>query len=57
MKAPPNLTGPQARILMQTLELLIDTLIELYTAVVRQYPAWAEPEPHPDLNFDDEMPF
>lgn len=55
MKAPPNLTGPQARVLIQCLELLIDTLIELYTVTTRAYPNCAEPGP--DLNFDDDLPF
>lgn len=57
MKAPPNLTGPQARVLMQCLELLIDTLIELYTATALAYPASCGSEPQLDLDFDDEMPF
>ena len=57
MKAPPNLTGPQARALMACLELIIDTLIELYTATAQAYPAWCEPGPDFDLKFDDEMPF
>jgi hypothetical protein len=49
MNVPPNLTGPQARVLMQTLELLIDTLIELYTELQRNYDPWGEPEPTDDL--------
>jgi len=57
MKAPPNLTGPQARVLMHCLELLIDTLIELYTATALAYPAWCEPGPDLDLNLDDDLPF
>jgi|GEM_PF-5723542 len=49
MTVPPNLTGPQARVLMQTLELLIDTLIELYTELQRTYHPWGEAEPGEDL--------
>lgn len=51
MNVPPNLTGPQARVVMQLLELLIDTLIELYTSVQREYYPWGEEWP------DDELPF
>ena len=43
MKVPAHLTGEQARVLMQVLELLIDTLIELYTGLQRQYAPWGEP--------------
>ena len=40
VKIPLNFTGREAKIALEILEILIDMLIDLYTALQREYEPW-----------------
>ncbi|MCP5066045.1 MAG: hypothetical protein GY946_05705 [bacterium] len=42
---PFHFTGPEARLAAELLEVLIDTLIDFYAHLSREYADWLEPVP------------
>lgn len=50
MNTLPHLNGPEARLVIDLLELLIDTLIDYRARLIREHHPWGVPA-------DDELPF
>jgi len=53
LKVPLNFDRKEAKIALDVLEILIDTLIELYTALQREYEPWTL-DPDSEFGSDDE---
>lgn len=53
LKIPLNFTRDEAKIALDVLEILIDTLIEVYTALNREYDPWTLDE-DPEFGPEDE---
>lgn len=53
LKVPLNFSRQEAKIALDVLEILIDTLIDLYTALEREYEPWTLDE-DPEFGSDDE---
>ncbi len=51
---PPNLTGPQAAMLIELIDWLVDALIEWQQRLRRAYEPWGE---EPPASWTDEIPF
>lgn len=51
---PPNLTGPQAAMLIELIEWLVDALIEWQQSLRRTYEPWGD---EPSSSWSDEIPF
>jgi hypothetical protein len=55
LPVPPNLTGPQARMLIELVDWLVDALIDWQQGLRRTYHPWGL-EADPD-DWNDEIPF
>lgn len=53
LKVPLNFSRKEAKIALDVLEILIDTLIDLYTALQREYEPWTLDE-GPEFGSGDE---
>jgi len=53
LKVPLNFDRKEAKIALDVLEILIDTLIELYAALPREYEPWTL-DPDSEFGSDDE---
>jgi len=53
LKVPLNFSRKEAKIALDVLEILIDTLIDLYTALQREYEPWTLDE-DPEFGADDQ---
>jgi hypothetical protein len=51
---PPNLSGPQAALLIELIDWLVDALIDLQGSIRRTYYPWGE---EPAKEWPDDLPF